>query len=107
MRKIIVRRHSSERYGSIAIAIRPSSIELREMKIVGETKKVKTESFQPYGYKKGLEERARDESKLFHRPLFKYSKQLPTTMRCYHLENGGENAGEIRGRGEKGRKQGV
>lgn len=73
----------------------------------GETKKVKTESFQPYGYKKGLEERARDESKLFHRPLFKYSKQLPTTMRCYHLENGEENAGEIKGRGEKGRKQGV
>lgn len=40
-RKIIVRRHSSERYGSIAIAIRPSSIELREMKIGMGKKKTK------------------------------------------------------------------
>lgn len=26
-------------------------------------------------------------------------------MQCYHLENGGENAGEIGGRGQEGRKQ--
>lgn len=113
-RKIIVRRHSSERYGSIAIAIRPSSIELREMKIMGKKKKkLKTVSLtvlilwiQERGEGIGRKSKGRVKTSS-PRSLFKYSKQLPTTMRCYHLENGGENAGEIRGRGEKGRKQGA
>lgn len=79
----------------------------------GKKKKLKTESLtvlilwiQERGEGIGRKSKGRVKTSS-PRSLFKYSKQLPTTMRCYHLENGGENAGEIRGRGEKGRKQGA